>query len=188
MVTNRLKRIFAIVGSSLAPLVALFYVLMGINSALAITETGGVKEVIFLIISFLLHFVLAVCLTFYGAKVLFSFLNKEDNDEPFAHLVLSFSAFQFVYNLLILCFFGSTAGIWLILIFSFTSTVTLLLHVTGLKKTWYTDVVGVLLGMVTAMTVACAGAGIAVVAGIIITIICFLIAATFALYLIKDKK
>lgn len=188
MVKTVLKRIFAIVGASLAPLVALFYVLLGIRSALAITDAPEIKIIIFLIISFILYFALAFGFTFFGAKVLFSFLNREDNDAPFTALVLCFSGFQFVYNLLTLCFFGSSAAIWLILLFSFISCITLLLNVTGLKKTWVTNVVGVLVAMVTAMTVASAGDGITVAAAIVVTMICFLIGATFALYLIKDGK
>ena len=187
MIKTRLKRIFAIVGSSLAPLVALFYILLGIRSILGITDAPEFKIVLFMIISFVMYFALAFGFTFFGAKVLFSFLNKEDRDEPFAFLVLCFSGFQFIYNLLILCFFGGSAATWMILLFSFISCLTLLLNVTGLKKTWVTNVVGVLVAMVTAMTVASAGEGIIVVAAIIVSIICFLIGATFALYLIKDN-
>ena len=187
MVKNRIKRIFALVGAGLAPVAAIFYIILGIKSAIAITDIFGAKEIIFLLLNFLLCFGLAFFLTTFGAKALFGYLNKKDNTEPFAYLVLSFAVFQFIDNLIILCFYGGTAAIWLILIFSLFSAVTLILRLTGIKVARRTVVLGVVGGMITAMTVACAETGLALVAAIILSVICFVIGAIYSLDLIKDE-
>lgn len=184
MIKTTLKRIFAIVGSALAPLAAVLYLIAGIEAVISIAH--DVTTNFFLMFAFFLLFGVAIGLIFYGAKVLFSFLNKEDNAEPFNVLVLCFTVFQFVLNLLIICFFGGNAANWIILIFSLAASLTLLIHVCGIRTAWYTDVIGVAIGMVTALTAACSSAGLMLAASIIVAIICFLIMASFALYLIKD--
>lgn len=188
MIKTTLKRIFAIVGSALAPVAAILYLIAGIKTVISIGN--DVKTNFFLIIAFLLLFGLAAGITFFGAKVLFSFLNTEDNAEPFNVLVLCFSVFQFAFNLLCVCFFGGTAANWVMLVFSLAASLTLLVHVCGIQTAWYTDVIGVAIGMVTAITAACANAGFALTltASVIVAIICFLIMAIFALHLIKDEK
>ena len=186
MIKPTLKRIFAIIGSSLAPVAAIFYFITGIQAVLGID--GDVTINIFLFITFLLCFGIASLLTFYGGKVLFSFLNNENNDEPFLKLALCFVVFEFAFNLCCICFWGGSAANWLMLVFSLAGTLTLLMRVTGRKTPWYTDVVGVGIAMLTAMTAACAGAGTALVAAVLVAIICFLIMAIFALFLIKDEQ
>ena len=186
MIKTTLKRIFALVGSALAPLAAVFYFISGIESILGIDNDLTVN--IFLFIIFLLSFGLAICLTFFGGKVLFSFLNKENDDEPFIKLALSFVVYEFALNLLYICFWGGNAANWLMLVFSLAGSLTLLVRVTGLKTAWYTDVVGVGIAMITAMTSACATAGVMLVASVIVAVICFLIMAIFALFLLKDEE
>ena len=186
MIKTTLKRIFAIVGSALAPLAAILYTVAGIQAVISINN--DVTENFFLFFAFVLLFGVAFCLTFFGAKVLFSFLNKKDNDEPFNVLVLSFTVFQFAFNLLFICFWGGTAANWAMLIFSLAASLLLLAHVCGIQTAWYTDVIGVAIGMITAMTAACASAGIFLAASIIVAVICFLIMAIFALCLINEDK
>ena len=185
MVKNTLKRIFAIVGSSLAPVAAILYFILGIQSILGIAD--DVTANIFLFLMFLLCFALASLLTFFGGKVLFSFLNNENNDEPFSKLALSFVVYEFAFNLFFICFWGGNAANWLMLIFSLAGTLTLLAHVSGLKTAWYTDVVGVGIAMLTAMTAACASEGVMLAASVIVAFVCFAIMAIFALHLIKDE-
>ncbi len=185
MVKTTLKRIFAIVGSALAPIAAILYFILGIQAILGIN--GDVTVNVFLFIKFLLCFTLAVFLTLFGGKVLFSFLNNEDKDEPFVKLALSFVIYEFAYNLFFICFWGGTAANWLMLIFSFAGTLTLLVRVTGIKTAWYTDVVGVGIAMLTAMTTACASSGVMLAASVIVAVVCFLVMAIFALFLIKDE-
>ena len=186
MVKTTLKRIFAIVGSSLAPLAAILYFIFGIKAILAIANDVTVNIYLFLV--FLLCFALASLLTFFGGKVLFSFLNNENDDEPFYKLALSFVVFEFAINLCTICFFGGNAANWLMLVFAFAGTLTLLARVTGLKTARYTDVVGVGIAMLTAMTAACASAGVMLAASVIVAMSCFSIMAIFALYLIKDEN
>ena len=88
MIKLVLKRIFALVGSALAPLVAIMYLIAGVQAVISIGN--DVKTNFFLIIAFVLLFALAFGLTFFGGKVLFSFLNKEDDDSPFAMLIMCF--------------------------------------------------------------------------------------------------
>ena len=185
MVKTTLKRIFAIVGSALAPLAAIFYFIAGIQAILDIN--GDITVNIFLFIKFLLCFALASLLTFFGGKVLFSFLNNENNDEPFSQLALSFVVFEFAINFFTICFWGGNAANWLMLVFSLSGTLTLLARVTGLKTAKYTDVIGVGIAMLTAMTAACAGSGVMLAASIIVAFVCFAIMAIFALRLIKDE-
>lgn len=184
MIKNLLKRIFAIVGSALAPIAAILYLIAGIEAVISIAH--DVTWNFFLIFAFFLLFGVAFGLIFFGAKVLFSFLNKEDNAEPFNVMVLCFTVFQFVFNLLVICFFGGNAANWIILIFSLAASLTLLIHVCGIRTTWHADVIGVAIGMVTALTAACSSAGLLLAASIFVSIICFLIMASFALSLIKD--
>lgn len=186
MVKTTLKRIFAIVGSALSPIAAILYFILGIQAILGIN--GDVTVNVFLFINFLLCFALAVFLTLFGGKVLFSFLNNEDNDEPFIRLALSFVIYEFAYNLFFICFWGGNAANWLMLIFAFAGTLTLLVRVTGIKTAWYIDVVGVGIAMLTAMTAACAFTGVMLAASVIVAAICFLIMAIFALVLIKDDS
>lgn len=185
MIKPMLKRIFAITGSAFAPIAAIFYFILGIQRVISISD--DVKSNFFLTISFLLLFAVAVCVTFFGAKVLFSFLNKEDDCEPFTALVLSFLVFQFAINLLTICFWGGNAANWLLLVFSFAGTLTLFVHVLGVKTAWYSDVIGVSIGMLTALTVACASGGLILVSAIIMSVICFMVISIYALTLIKDK-
>ena len=185
MVKTNLKRSFAIIGSALAPIVAIMYVIQGIQAIISIG--GDLATNFFLTIAFFLFFGLAFALTFFGGKVLFSFLNKENDDEPFIVMVMCFTAFQFAFNLLCICFFGGTAANWVLLVFSLAASLLLLVHVLGIETAWYTDVIGVGIGMVTALTSACAGAGLMLAASIIFAIVCFLIMAIFALHLIKDS-
>ncbi len=185
MVKPTLKRIFAIVGSSLAPVAAILYLILGIQHLIAIDN--DVKTNFYLIITGFLLFGLSFCLILFGAKVLFSFLNKENDEEPFTALVLSFTSLLFMINLFYICFWGGVAANWVILIFSLGSALTLLIHVLGIKTAWYTDVVGVAIGMITAITAACAFSGLMLAASIIVSIVCFLIMAIFALCLIKDE-
>lgn len=186
MVKTTLKRIFAIVGSSLAPIAAILYFILGIQAILGIA--GDVTTNIFLFIIFLLCFAVASLLTFFGGKVLFSFLNNENDDEPFLKLALSFTIFEFAINLSEICFRGGNAANWLMLIFSLAGTLTLLVRITGLKTAWYTDVVGVGIAMLTAMTAACASEGVMLAASVIVAMSCFSIMAIFALHLIKDEQ
>lgn len=186
MVKTTLKRIFAIVGSSLAPIAAILYFILGIQAILGIA--GDVTANIFLFIIFLLCFAVASLLTFFGGKVLFSFLNNENDDEPFLKLALSFTIFEFAINLAEICFRGGNAANWLMLIFSLAGTLTLLVRITGLKTAWYTDVVGVGIAMLTAMTAACASEGVMLAASVIVAMSCFSIMAIFALHLIKDEQ
>lgn len=186
MIKTKLKWIFSIVGASLAIVTATVYLIMGIMAVLNISETEDAKTIVYLLFAFLMYFALAFGFAFFGAKVLFSFFNREDDDQPFSSLVLCFSAFQLLTSFLSLIFFGGNAGMWLILIFSFASVITLLLQVKGLKRTWLTVLVGDILAMITAMTVACAYGGAQRVSAIFVAIICFLIGATFALNLIKE--
>ena len=186
MVKTTLKRIFAIVGSSLAPIAAILYFILGIQAILGIA--GDVTANIFLFIIFLLCFAVASLLTFFGGKVLFSFLNNENDDEPFLKLALSFTIFEFAINLAEICFWGGNAANWLMLIFSLAGTLTLLVRITGLKTAWYTDVVGVGIAMLTAMTAACASEGVMLAASVIVAMSCFSIMAIFALHLIKDEQ
>ncbi len=186
MVKTTLKRIFAIVGSSLAPIAAILYFILGIQAILGIA--GDVTANIFLFIIFLLCFAVASLLTFFGGKVLFSFLNNENDDEPFLKLALSFVIFEFAINLSEICFWGGNAANWLMLIFSLAGTLTLLVRITGLKTAWYTDVVGVGIAMLTAMTAACASEGVMLAASVIVAMSCFSIMAIFALHLIKDEQ
>lgn len=185
MVKTTLKRIFAIVGSALAPVAAILYFILGIQSILGIDY--NVSTNIFLFIMFLLCFALASLLTLFGGKVLFSFLNNENNDEPFSKLALSFVVYEFAFNLFFICFWGGNAANWLMLIFSFAGTLTLLARVTGIQTAWYTDVVGVGIAMLTAMTAACASEGVMLAASVIVAMVCFSIMAIFALHLIKDE-
>ncbi len=184
MVKTLLKRIFAIVGSALAPIAAILYLIAGIEAVISIAH--DVTMNFFFISAFVLLFGVAFGLIFFGAKVLFSFLNKEDNAEPFNVMVLCFTVFQFIFNLLVICFFGGNAANWIILIFSLAASLTLLIHVCGIKAAKYADVIGVAIGMVTALTAACSGVGLMLAASIFVAIICFLIMASFALSLIKD--
>lgn len=186
MVKTTLKRIFAIVGSGLAPIAAILYFILGIQAILGIAD--DITANIYLFIVFLLCFALASLLTFFGGKVLFSFLNNENNDEPFSKLALSFVVFEFAINLFEICFWGGNAANWLMLIFSLAGTLTLLARVTGLKTAWYTDVVGVGIAMLTAMTAACASVGVMLAASVIVAMSCFSIMAIFALHLIKDEE
>ena len=186
MVKTTLKRIFAIVGSALSPIAAILYFILGIQAILGIN--GDVTVNVFLFIKFLLCFALAVFLTLFGGKVLFSFLNNEDNDEPFIRLALSFVIYEFAYNLFFICFWGGNAANWLMLIFAFAGTLTLLVRVTSIKTAWYIDVVGVGIAMLTAMTAACAFTGAMLAASVIVAAICFLIMAIFSLVLIKDNS
>ena len=184
MVKSTLKRIFAIVGSSLAPVAAILYLILGIQHFISIEH--DVKTNFYLIFAGGLFFGLAFCLILFGAKVLFSFLNKENDEEPFTALVLCFAGFLFALNLLTICFWGGVAANWVMLIFSLGSSLTLLIHVSGIQTAWYTDVVGIAIGMITAITAACSSAGLMLAASIIISVICFLIMAIFALCLLKD--
>lgn len=184
MVKSTLKRIFALVGSGLAPVVGILYLILGIQHLIAIEH--DVTTNFYLIFAGFLFFGLAFSLIFFGAKVLFSFLNKENNEEPFTAMVLCFTGFLFMINLLYICFWGGVAANWVMLIFSLFSTLTLLIHVLGIKTAWYTDAIGVAIGMLTAITAACSSSGIMLAASIIIAVICFLIMAIFALCLIKD--
>ncbi|MBR0189766.1 MAG: hypothetical protein IJQ23_05220 [Clostridia bacterium] len=186
MVKTTLKRIFAIVGSGLAPIAAILYFILGIQAILGIAD--DVTANIYYFIMFLLCFALASLLTFFGGKVLFSFLNNENDDEPFSKLALSFVVFEFAINLFEICFHGGNAANWLMLIFSLAGTLTLLARVTGLKTAWYTDVVGVGIAMLTAMTAACASGGVMLAASVIVAMSCFSIMAIFALHLIKDEE
>ena len=99
---------------------------------------------------------------------------------------MCFTAFQFIFNLLFICFWGGVAANWVLLVFSLASSLLLLVHVLGIETAWYTDVIGVGIGMITALTSACASTGLMLVSSIIFAIVCFLIMAIFALYLIKD--
>ena len=184
MIKTTLKRIFAIVGSALAPVAAILYLIAGIEAVISIGHDVTLN--FFLIFAFFLLFGVAFGILFYGAKVFFSFLNKEDNAEPFNVMVLCFTVFQFAFNLLCICFLGGNAANWMILIFSLAASLTLLIHVSGIRTAWYTDVIGVAIAMVTALTAACSSAGLLLAASIFVAIICFLIMASFALYLIKD--
>lgn len=184
MIKTTLKRIFAIVGSALAPVAAILYLIAGIEAVISIGHDVTLN--FFLIFAFFLLFGVAFGILFYGAKVFFSFLNKEDNAEPFNVMVLCFTVFQFAFNLLRICFLGGNAANWMILIFSLAASLTLLIHVSGIRTAWYTDVIGVAIAMVTALTAACSSAGLLLAASIFVAIICFLIMASFALYLIKD--
>ena len=186
MIKQMLKRIFAIVGSSLALVAAILYLIAGIYAVISID--GDVKLNFFLFISFLLLFGLAFGMIFFGATVLFSFLNNENDDESFNALVLCFTAFQFAYNLFSVCFWGGESANWVILIFSFGASFMLGIHVLGIKTAWYTDTIGVAIGMITAMTVAVANTGLFLAASIIVAVICFAIMSIFALCLIKDRK
>lgn len=184
MVKPTLKRIFAIVGSSLAPIAAILYFILGIQAILGIAD--DLTANVFNFIWFLLCFGLAFFLTLFGGKVLFSFLNKENNDEPFSKLALSFAIYEFAFNLLYICFWGGHAANWLMLVFSLAATLMLLIHAMGIRTAWYTDVIGVGIAMLTAMTAACAHAGVMLAASVIVAVICFLTMAIFALCLIKD--
>ena len=184
MIKTTLKRIFALIGSALSPIVAIMFLIQGIESIIAIGN--DVATNFFLTIVFVLFFGLAFALTFFGGKVLFSFLNNENDDEPFITMVMCFTAFQFAFNLLIICFFGGGAANWVLLVFSLAATLLLLVHVLGIETAWYTDVIGISIGMITALTSACASTGLMLAASIIFAIICFLIMAIFALYLIHD--
>ena len=186
MIKPTLKRIFALVGSGLAPVAAILFFIMGIRCVIAVGE--DVKSNFFLIISFLLLFALAVSITFFGAKVLFGFLNREDDCEPFTALVLCFTIFQFVMNFLTVCFWGGNAANWLIIIFSLAGSLTLIIQVLGIKTAWYTDVIGVGIGMLTALTTACASGGLMLVSSTIMSVICFMVISIFALHLIKDER
>lgn len=190
MIKPILKRIFALVGSALTPIVAIMYLIAGVQAAISIGN--DVKTNFFLIIAFILLFGLAFGLTFFGGKVLFSFLNKEDDDGPFATLIMCYTVFQFAYNLIFICFWGGNAANWVLLIFSLAASLLLLIHIMGIQTAWYTDVIGVGIGMITAITSACAnalfvGTGLLVAASVIFAIVCFLVMAIFALYLLKDN-
>ena len=184
MVKSTLKRIFAIVSSGIAPVAGILYLILGIQHLIAIEH--DVTTNFYLIFAGFLLFGLAFSLIFFGAKVLFGFLNKENNEEPFIALVLCFTGFLFMINLLHICFWGGVAANWVMMIFSLGSALTLLIHVFGIKTAWYTDAVGVAIGMLAAMTAACSSAGIMLAASILIAIICFLIMSIFALCLIND--
>ena len=184
MVKPMLKRIFAIVGSGLAPIAAIMYLILGIQHLIAIEH--DITANFYLLFAGALFFGLAFCLILFGAKVLFSFLNKENDEEPFTALVLCFSGILFTLNLVYICFWGGVAANWVMLIFSLGSALTLLIHVSGIQTAWYTDVVGIAIGMITAITAACSSAGLMLAASVIVSVICFLIMAIFALCLIKD--
>ena len=190
MIKLVLKRIFALVGSALTPIVAIMYIIAGVQSVISVNN--DVKNNFFAIIAFALFFGLAFGLTLFGGKVLFSFLNKEDDDQPFATLIMCYTVFQFVYNLFYICFWGGNASNWVLLIFSLAASLLLLIHILGIQTAWYTDVIGVGIGMITAITSACAnalivGQGLLVAASVIFAIVCFLVMAIFALYLLKDN-
>ena len=186
MIKTTLKRIFAIVGSSLAIIAAEFYLILSIKAISYVSSWMSTTENVFLILSFLLSFALAFFFTFFGIKALFGFLNKEGKDEPFVIIALCFSAFQFIMTLFTLIFFGSAAILWLLLVFSLVATITLLLHVTGLRVTLYTDVVGITASLVTAVAAAVTGDGLTLAANVIIAISFFAVMSIFALHLIKD--
>ena len=184
MIKTTLKRIFALVGSALTPIVSILYIIVGIENIISIGK--DVATNFFLTFSFLLFFGLAFALTYFGGKVLFSFLNKEDDDEPFIVMVMCYTVFQFAYNLLCICFYGGSAANWVLFVFSLAASLLLLVHVLGIETAWYTDVIGIGIGMITALTSACSGEGLILVASIIFAIVCISIMAIFALYLIHD--
>ena len=184
MIKPTLKRIFALVGSGLAPIAAVLYFILGIRTVIAVSD--DVKTNFFLVIAFLMLFAVAVSITFFGAKVLFGFINKEDDSEPFTALVLSFVVFQFAISFITICFWGGSAANWLILVFALAGALTLTIHVLGIKTAWYTDVIGVGIGMLTALTAACASGGLMLVSSIIMSVICFMVISIYALALIKE--
>ena len=186
MIKTTLKRIFALVGSSLAPVAAVLYFILGIQYFISIAD--DVKTNFFSVIAFFLLFALAVCIAFFGAKVLFSFLNKEDDSEPFMALILSFTAFQFAYNLFYICFWGGDAATWLMLVFALGGTLTLTTHIAGINTAWYTDLIGVSIGILTAITAACASGGLMLVASIIMSVISIMVISIYSLHLIKEPS